>query len=545
MNAAKSGTASDWDREVDLLAFGAGMGGMCAALFGALEGLEILLCEKTDRVGGTTSTSAGTLWIPGGGADGGDPAEDLVGAARYLDAEIGNRGDRELRDAFLASGYEALEWLQRETEVKFRPAAPHPDYHPDLPGWSGKGRAFAALPFDGQALGRDFALVRPPIAPFMVLGGLMIGRDDIAHFVKPFASLRSFRHVARILLRHALDRLRHPRGARLIMGNALVARLLASLRRRSVPLWLNSRLVELIGDGDRIVGAIVESNGTRKRVRARCGVILATGGFSHNAGLRGELLNRPEPTSSVAFAGNSGDGMSAARAVGAAFGEAVGNAAFWMPVSVMQDETGETRFPHIVLDRAKPGLIAVNGAGRRFVNEADSYHDFVAGVHPGSSDAAIGRFVAASYLFTGKSLADLASRLGIDAANLESAVADHNRYAETGVDAAFGKGTTALNHHNGDKQNEPNPCLRPIARAPFFAVAVYPAEFGTSVGLRTDCDARALRPDGTAIAGLYACGNDMSSIMAGTYPGPGTTLGPAMVFAFRAVRHMAGTKSQP
>jgi 3-oxosteroid 1-dehydrogenase len=240
----------------------------------------------------------------------------------------------------------------------------------------------------------------------------------------------------------------------------------------------------------------------------------------------------------------------------------------------MQDQTGETRFPHIVLDRAKPGLIAVNGAGRRFVNEADSYHDFVAGmfrshaatptipaylvcdrsfirdygiglVHPGSSDAAIGRFVAASYLLKGTSLADLASRLGIDAGSLERSVAEHNRYAETGVDAAFGKGTTALNRHNGDKQNKPNPCLRPIVRAPFFAVAVYPAEFGTSVGLRTDCDARALRADGTAVAGLYACGNDMNSIMAGTYPGPGTTLGPAMVFAFRAVRHMAGTKSQP
>jgi len=576
MNAG--GTPPRWDEEVDLLAIGAGMGGLCAALFGALEGFDVLLCEKTDRVGGTTATSAGTVWIPGGGADGGDPAADLAGAACYLDAEIGNRGDRALREAFLASGREALEHLQRGTAVKFRPAAPHPDYHPDLPGWSGRGRAFATVPFDGGALGQDFALVRPPIAPFMVLGGLMIGRDDIPHFVRPLASPRSFFYVARILARHALDRLRHPRGARLVMGNALVARLLASLRARNVPLRLKCRLVELIGDRERIEGAVVEANGVLKRVRARRGVILATGGFSHNATLRSELLERSGPTCSVAFAGNSGDGMSAARILGAAFGEAAGNAAFWMPVSrmpvsrmpvsSMTETAGETLFPHIVLDRAKPGLIAVNSAGRRFVNEADSYHDFVAGmfrshattptipaylvcdrsfirdygiglVRPGSSERAIARFVAADYLRKGKTLADLASRLGIDAHRFERSVADHNRYAATGLDEEFGKGTTALNRHNGDARNVPNPCLRPIAQAPFFAVAVYPGEFGTSVGLRTDGDARVRRADGAAIAGLYACGNDMSSIMEGAYPGPGTTLGPALVFAYRAVRHMA------
>jgi succinate dehydrogenase/fumarate reductase flavoprotein subunit len=560
-------SAPRWDEAVDLLVFGAGMGGLCAALFGALEGFDVLLCEKTDRIGGTTATSAGTVWIPGAGADGGDAAADLAGAERYLDAEIGNRGDRALREAFLASGREALEHLQRGTAVKFRPAAPHPDYHPALPGWSGKGRAFATVPFDGSVLGADFTLVRPPIAPFMVLGGLMIGRDDIPHFVRPFASLRSFVHVVRILLRHGLDRLRHPRGTRLVMGNALVARLLASLRARKVPLWLNSCLVELIGDGDRVVGAVVETNGTLRRVRARRGVVLATGGFSHNAELCRELLAPPGPSCSVAFAGDSGDGMSAARDLGAAFGEAAGNAAFWMPVSRMTDRAGETLFPHIVLDRAKPGLIAVNAAGRRFVNEADSYHDFVAGmfrshatvstipaylicdrrfirdygiglVHPGSSARAIARFVAAGYLQQGRDLAELASRLGIDAGRLAQSVADHNRYAASGIDAEFGKGSTALNRHNGDAQNAPNPCLRPIEEAPFFAVAVYPGEFGTSIGLRTDANARVARVDGTSIAGLYACGNDMSSIMAGAYPGPGTTLGPALVFAFRAVRDM-------
>jgi 3-oxosteroid 1-dehydrogenase len=545
---------ADARKEVDVLVFGAGMGGMCAALFAALQGLSVLLCEKTDKVGGTTATSAGTVWIPGA-REGDDPAA----AARYLDAEIGNRGDRDLRAAFLESGPEALAMLQSGTEVKFRPAVPHPDYHPDLPGWSGEGRAFAPLPFDGRTLGRDFALVRPPLAPFMVLGGLMLGRDDISHFVKPFGSVASFRHVAGIVLRHAVDRMTHERGTRLVMGNALVARLLFSLRRAGVPLSLGTRLVELSDARN----TVVETNGVKQRIRARCGIVLATGGFSHNAALRASLLGRPDAARSVAFEGDTGDGMTAAWALGAAYGEAHGPA-FWTPVSVLR----ETIFPHIVLDRAKPGLIAVNAAGRRFVNEAASYHDFVEAmlrtdsvpawlvcdrafirdygiglVHPGSSDAALKKFIEAGYLRMGKSPGELAAQLGIDRAAFESTVERHNRAAASGIDDEFGKGGNAFNRHNGDPANKPNPCLRPIVEPPFFAVAVHPADLGTSVGLRTGRDARVLRADGTAIEGLYACGNDMNSIMAGCYPGPGITLGPAMVFAYRAVRHMAGAQT--
>jgi succinate dehydrogenase/fumarate reductase flavoprotein subunit len=545
---------ADAQREVDVLVFGAGMGGMCAALFAALQGFSVLLCEKTDKVGGTTATSAGTVWIPGA-REGDDPAA----AARYLDAEIGNRGDRDLRAAFLESGPVALAELQSRTEAKFRPVLPHPDYHPDLPGWSAEGRGFAPLPFDGRKLGRDFSLVRPPIAPFMVLGGLMLGRDDIPHFIKPFGSVASFRHVAGIVLRHAADRLTHERGTRLVMGNALVARLLFSLRRAGVPLLLGSRLVELGEPQD----AVIETNGVKQRIRARRGIVLATGGFSHNVALRASLVGRSEAARSVAFEGDTGDGMTAARALGAVYGEAHGPA-FWTPVSVLR----ETVFPHIVLDRAKPGLIAVNAAGRRFVNEAASYHDFVEAmlrtdsvpawlvcdrafirdygiglVHPGTSDATLKKFVEAGYLRVGTSPADLAAQLGIDRGAFESTIERHNRAAAVGVDDEFGKGGNAFNRHNGDPANKPNPCLRPIAAPPFFAVAVHPADLGTSVGLRTDRDARVLRADGTAIESLYACGNDMSSIMAGRYPGPGITLGPAMVFAYRAVRHMAGAQT--
>ena len=266
---------------------------------------------------------------------------------------------------------------------------------------------------------------------------------------------------------------------------------------------------------------------------------------------------------SNAFAGASGDGFTAARDVGAAVDDKHTSPAFWFPSSLHKD----TVYPHILLDRAKPGLIAVNKDGRRFVNESDSYHDFVEGmfranaatpsvpawlvcdrsfmrdyglglVHPGAGRREIARYIADGYLTRADTLAALAQRIGVDAKGLEASVAEHNRYAATGVDEAFGKGGTEYNQFNGDPANKPNPCLRPIAKGPFFAVAVYPSAMGTSIGLATDADARVLDGNGRAIEGLYACGNDASSLFRGVYVGPGITLGPALVFAYRAVQHI-------
>ena len=177
-----------WDREVDVLVFGAGMGGMTAALVAALEGLDVLLCEKTDQVGGTTATSAGTVWIPGSSQAVRDGVPDKIDdARRFLAAEIGPRAEG-VREAFLAAGPAALDYLEARSEVKFRAPPRHPDYHSNQPGRALAGRALAPLPFDGRLLGKDFARVRPPIAPFMVLGGMMVGKDDIPILLKPFAS---------------------------------------------------------------------------------------------------------------------------------------------------------------------------------------------------------------------------------------------------------------------------------------------------------------------------------------------------------------------
>jgi succinate dehydrogenase/fumarate reductase flavoprotein subunit len=561
--------AEGFAEEVDLLVIGAGAAGMTAALVGALEGLRVLLCEKGAQLGGTTATSAGTIWVPGSSQSRRDGVpDDAADAARFLDSVIGLRPGGAERAAFLEAGAKALDDLEARSEVRFAAAKVHPDYLANHPGAAIGGRALSPLPFDGRRLGADFALVRPPRAEFLVLGGMMVQRGEIPALLKPFASVAHFRQAASLLLRHGLDRLRHPRGTRLVMGNALVARLLFSLRRQGVPIHTRTSLMELLREGGRVTGAVLATPDGPRRIAARRGVVLATGGLGWNAALRERLLPEAARAVSLAPETNTGDGVALALRAGAALDEAHETAAYWMPVSVLRRPDGSVSvWPHIILDRSKPGLIAVNSAGRRFVNESDSYHDFVMGmfrahrsvpsipahlicdrgfirdygiglVRPGTRD--LRPFLDAGYLTEGATLEDLAARIGVDAAGLARSVADHNRYAATGIDEEFGRGSTPLNRVNGDASNLPNPCMRPIGPGPFYAVQVAPADLAAAAGLRADADGRVLDADDAAIPGLYACGNDMSSVMRGLYPGPGTTIGPAIVFAWRVAMHAAG-----
>jgi succinate dehydrogenase/fumarate reductase flavoprotein subunit len=397
---------------------------------------------------------------------------------------------------------------------------------------------------------------------------MMVTKDDIPHLLHPFASVRSFRYVVSRVMRYLADRTRYSRGTHLLLGNALIARLLWSLRQRGVTVWVDAPVTGLVNTPDGVGGAVVVVRGTARTVRARRGVVLAGGGFSGSAEWREKLMTRPIAQHTVAFAGATGDALTLGGTVGAAIDTEHASAVYWMPASVMPRRDGtQAVFPHVFLDRAKPGLIAVNRTGRRFVNEADSYHDFVLGmydrhrtvetipaylvcdrrflhryglgcVRPG--ERRLGRYIECGYLLTAPSLRELAATLSIDARNLEDTVARHNRFAAAGVDEDFGKGASELNRHNGDPDHRPNPCLGAISEAPFFAMAVFPADLGSSVGLDTNRDGGVLDEAGTAIAGLYACGNDMSSVMRGKYPGPGINIGPAIAFAFRIAMHASG-----
>ena len=566
---AKSNTTPSWDQQVDLLVMGAGPAGMTTALVAALEGIKPLILEKSAWVGGTAATSAGTVWIPGnrqsleaGYTDSADAA------ARYMDALIGGPDVDGRRTAYLATGPKVVDYLREKTDVHFVPCGKHPDYR-DMDGAAITGRALAPAMFDGRLLGKDFERVRPPIPEFMVLGGMMAGKSDLAPLIHRFQSMSNFIYSGQLFFRYVVDRLRYSRGTRVVMGNALVSRLFYSLRKKNVPVMFETTVQEVIWDAGRVVGVVAQSQGKRLRIQTRRGLVIATGGYGHNTKLRQMFMPTPTPPLSVACQSNTGDGIELGLAHGGVVApETQGPGAFWTPVSVTKRPDGSRGvYPHLSLDRAKPGLIAVNSAGKRFVNEANSYHDFVEGmyashktvptmpayliceanfvkqyglgnVYPGTTN--LKRFEAGGYLLTAPTLEALALKLKIPPENLTATVSRYNAMAVQGKDLDFGKGDSELNRFNGDPTQMPNPCLRPIAHGPFVAMEVWPAEIGTSTGLMTNADAQVLDSQGQVRDGLYAVGNDMASIMMGTYPGPGTTLGPGLTFGYRAAMHAAG-----
>ena len=554
---------SDVPPEVDLLVLGAGAGGMTAALTAAVLGLRVLLIEKTGLVGGTTARSAGSVWVPNSRHS--PPGEDsFEKALTYLQQAVGNRLDTDRATAFLRAAPEMVDLLEDNTAVRFRAYPYHPDYLATLEGATLRGRVLEPVPFDATVLGPRFRNLRPPLPEFMLFGRMMVDRADIGHLMDATRKISSFRHAIRLLARYGADRLRHHRGARLVMGNALVGRLYHALLQRNVPLLLSTEVASITLDGGRVSGAAVKRGPAPSEIRARAGVVLATGGFSCHPDLRRRLLPASLDDSSPVVESATGDGLRLAERVGGHLAEHDSNS-FWAPVSRRRRADGSMAvFPHFVLDRGKPGALAIDPTGRRFVNEATPYHLFGEALfatlrrfpqgtcHLICDDAFIEKYglgmvrprrmnlrtaIEEGYVVTANTLDDLAGRLPVQAGVLSATVARHNRFAESGKDEEFGKGEDAYQRNLGDPAHGPNPCIGPIAKPPLYALGIHPGDIGASAGLACDASARVRDTNGAPIDGLYACGNDMESIMAGRYPGPGITLGPAMTFGFIAARH--------
>jgi succinate dehydrogenase/fumarate reductase flavoprotein subunit len=445
--------------------------------------------------------------------------------------------------------------------VKFDPSATFSDYHPDAPGGRPGGRSIVARAFDGRELGPMLKTLRPPLAELTVFG-IMIGSGaELVHFMRWSKSLASAAFVARRLIGHGAATLFHGRGVRLTNGNALAGRLLKSALDAGVQLRASTAVKELVRENGRVTGAIVRTGGDEMRVTASKGVVLACGGFPQDAERRTRLFAHREHFS-PAPAGNTGDGLRLAQGAGGRLDESLPNAAAWVPVSrVPRGDGSFGLFPHFI-DRAKPGVIAVTRKGARFVNEGNSYHDFVQALLKAGETHAwlvtdhrairayglgfvkprplpLAPHLKSGYLLAGATLAELAQRAGIAAA-LEETVRQYNVRAKSGSDPDFGKGGNAYNRFYGDPDIKPNPCVAPLAQLPFYAVRVEIGDLGTYDGIATNGHAQVLDETKRPIPGLYAAGNDALSIMGGNYPGPGITLGPAMTFGWIAGRHLAG-----
>ncbi|HZF84740.1 MAG TPA: FAD-dependent oxidoreductase [Burkholderiaceae bacterium] len=571
MNATASSSAPQ-DLLCDLLVVGSGAGGLSTAITARKHGLDVVVVEKAPVFGGTTAFSGGVLWIPGNRH--GQATDDRAAMRTYMKDQTGPFYDEAAVEAFLDHAPPMVEWFERETAVRFVPTL-YPDYHPDAPGGAQVGRSILAAPFDASALGSELARLRPPLETITFVGMMFNSSNaDLKHFFRATKSLVSAAYVARRLAAHFVDLLRYRRGVQVTSGNALAARLAKSCFDLGIPIHTGAQAKELLQSEGRVTGARVHMQGREVRVVARRGVVLACGGYPHDVARitrRYPHLARGGEHVSPVPPENTGDGLALAEAVGGRADmrfEGTGAAA-WMPVSRVPLGGGRTGvFPHL-LDRYKPGVIGVLRNGRRFTNESNSYHDVGAAMIEacaGEKETAmwlvcdqaamskyglgyakpapmpLGGLIRKGYLFKGRTLAELAAAAGIDAAGLEATVREYNVGAAQGVDARFGRGSTAFNRYLADPEHRPNACVAPLAKGPFYAVKVVMGDLGTFDGLRTTPLGEVLRDDGAVVPGLYAVGNDRASVMGGNYPGAGITLGPAMTFGWLTARFIAGVQ---
>jgi len=551
---------------VDLVVIGSGAAGFSAALNAAIDGARVLLVERTAHVGGTSALSASTAWVPGTrrGLEV-NPDDTPERVATFLNHAVGDRSDPKMRQTFIEQGPQAITQLEDHSALQFQVRMLHPDYLSELEGSVLRGRAIEPQPFDGKLLGPNMDLVRKPIPEFTVLGGMMVDRDDIFHLLRLTETLKSFSYSVRIVLRHYWDKLVHPRSTRWVMGNAMIGRMLYSYIERKGLLVTQTEVTQLIQTEQGIQGVVLNQNGTRVSIHSKGGVVMASGGFNRHPTRRAELLPGAAESWCPAGPGHTGTAQDLALQAGAQLGKGGLSHAFWAPVSTRQRSDGTTAaFPHFVMDRGKPGMISVDSQGQRFVNESTSYHLFglamqahhattaciptwlvcdagaikrygLGMIRPGGSG--LDPFLADGYLKQGNTLQDLAAQIGVPSANLEATVARFNTMADQGTDTDFQRGTTDYQRANGDATwPGPNPCLGALKEGPFYAIALYPGDIGAATGLVANEHAQVLDTNGAVIPGLYACGNDMHSIMGGVYPAPGITIGPAITFGYLAAK---------
>ena len=559
------------DLDCDVLIVGSGAAGLSAAVTAAWHGLKVIVVEKDPVFGGATAWSGGWAWVPCNPlARRAGIVEDVELPRTYLRHELGERFNAPMIDAFLQAGPRMVAFFERHTSLQFADGNAIADIHGDTPGAGTGGRSVIAAPYDARKVGKLLKRLRRTMRETSFMGMPIMAGADLGAFLNLTRSLSAAWHVTRRFTRHLLDLAFHGRAMQLVNGVALVARLAKSAEDLGVLLWESAPVTDLLREKDRVCGAIVSTAKGSVRIKARKAVVLAAGGFANDIERRKALFPRT-PTGHEHLAlpplGVSGDGLRLGERVGAEVDSDMQSPVAWAPVSRVPHSDGSIgHFPHII-ERGKPGIIGVLSNGQRFVNEANGYYDYVTAMvaaAPAGEEVAswlicnhdfqrryglgisrpfpvpLSPFIRSGYLKTGKTLEELAQACGIDPLGLRTTVTDYNRHARHGEDPQFGRGSTPYNRKQGDALQQPNPCVATIDKGPFYAVKVQPGCFGTFAGLKVNPHAQVLDDSGQVIAGLYAAGGDMASIMGGHYPAGGINIGPALTFGYIAARHIAG-----
>ncbi len=556
---------NSWDEVTDVLVVGSGGGGMTAAVTAKDNGCDVLVIEKGDQYGGSTSMSGGAIWVPDNYLmeEAGLP-DSVDEGVEYLKIITKDMVPEKRLLAYVEASIKMVKYLHERTHVHFAIIPGYSDYYPALKGSKKEGgRTIVPKPISAFKLGKMWQPMRPIPLQARAFERVLL---DALEFREMFdSSIMGRLKAARILSKYYLNPIRFlaKLDPHLTLGNALIARLRLTMKDRDIPISMNTSAKEFVVENDRVTGIKAERNGKVISIHAKKGVIVAAGGFEHNLAMREKYQRQPISTDwTIGNPENNGDIHLMGEAIGATF--KFMEESWWMSTTLVPDKEN----PYMVLvDRTLPGSIIVNSQGKRFTNEAGPYIDVVNDQYKSHSDehSAVPAYLVADHRFHQKypmaaimpsastkkyeqsgfvkvadTLKGLAEKCGIDPAGLASEVEKFNQYTKTGKDLDFKRGDTSIDRYYADPSVKPNPCLAPLSKPPYYAIEIYPGDLGTKGGMDADEHARVLREDGSPIEGLYATGNCAAPVMGDTYPGAGGTIGPAMTFGYIAALHAAG-----
>jgi 3-oxosteroid 1-dehydrogenase len=535
--------------DCDVIVLGTGAAGLTAAIVAHEAGARVAVFEKAETVGGTSAWSGGQIWIPN------NPHQLALGksdsreeALTYLMSLSHGMIDEKMAAAYVDTGPEMIRFLEERTPVHFYSVPDFPDYHPEFPGGKPKGgRTLECPPFPYGELGAWRDRVGP--SPYYPDYTITIMETTLGQSVPTPAPPEV----------KARRKANDERG----MGLALIGRLLRGCLDRGIEPTVGARAVELVMEQGAVAGVRFDSAKGPFAVRAP-NVILATGGFEWNADLV-RAFTRGPLTHPLSIKTNTGDGLKMAMRVGAMLGNM--REAWWMPVIEVPLDVNPLGRQLLTYERTMPGSLMVNRQARRFTNEASNYNAFGAAFHEqdvsrfeyanlpcwlifnaafyakwpfvgGLGDHFEGGAQPPQWVTSAESLRGLAKRLEIGPDALTETVERFNRNAAAGNDPDFRRGESANDLWWGDPafRGDKRATLGPLGEGPYYAIEVKSGALGTKGGPKTDTDARVLDVDGKVIPGLYAAGNVMASPMGMTYGGAGGTLGPGVVFGYRAGR---------
>ena len=547
-----TGIPEKWELETDVLVVGSGAGGLSAAISAHDNGAAVTVIEKSDMFGGTTAISGGGMWVPNNhhnvekGVS--DSREKALGYAKLLTK--GAAAD-ELIETYVDTAPEMLKYMEDKVGLRVE-ISTMPDYHPELPGGHDGENSRTVIPdlFNTNELGEHRELLRQnPSNPIPMRNSEMVKWNGMAKPQNLDFELIEKRVVEGLVA----------------FGTSLAGYLLKGCLDRGVELVLNARALELVMDQGKVIGLKARKEGKDIYIRAKKGVILASGGFEWSEELKKAFLPGPI-THMNTVPHNEGDGLKMAIAAGADIAN-MPECWGWVSAKIPDEEyAGKPMNRGILVERTLPHSIMVNKKGNRFVNEAASYNTMfknlwffdentmeplnlpcwmIVDQQFKDNYALVAQMPgeeAPEWIDRAETLNDLAEKVGIDPKGLSETVGRWNQYVSEGKDPDFHRGDSVYDYHWGDPENKPNATMGTIEKSLFYAVPIYTGTLGTNGGPKTNVNAQVMSISGGVIEGLYAAGNVMASVCGPAYWGGGATIGPAVTFGYIAGRHAAKRK---